>query len=166
MEYKSQTSVDDFRVKYTLVVPEDVSSGYQLSEEEQAFLKELDDAYEEIERLTNQADGYDYALSVSSGIIAGLIDSVFVGEWDFYSAKKQSNIAINNKIFDFAKKDPRYIPWCKGVGKSNNWKQRDPNRLASAVEFLEKHYKLPGDNDDCVAKSRLKIGSGPIVPVP
>ena len=147
MEYKCQTSDGDFRVKYTLVVPESHPSGYQLSEEEKSFLKELDGAYDEIERLTNHADGYDYALSVSSGIIAGLIDSFFVGEWDFYNAKKQSNIAINNKIINFAKKDPRYIPWCKDKGKNGQRKPRDPERLLSAVVFLEDHYELPGDNN-------------------
>ena len=110
MEYNYQNSVDDFRIKYTLVVPEDSASDYKLSEEEQIFLKQLDDAYADIERLTCQADGYDYAIAISSGIIAGLIDLFFVGEWDFKNAKKQSNIAINNKILDFAKKDPRYIP--------------------------------------------------------
>lgn len=61
--------------------------------------------------------------------------------------QKQSNIAINNRILDFAKKDPRYIPWCEGVGKTARWKQRDSDRLASAVEFLEEKYVLPGDND-------------------
>lgn len=147
MEYNYQNSVDDFRIKYTLVVPEDLTSGYLLSEEEQVFLKELDDAYADIERLTCQADGYDYAFAISSGIIAGLIDSFFVGEWDFKNAKKQSNIAVNKKIIEFAKKDPRYIPWCEGVGKTARWKRRDPDRLESAVEFLEEKYVLPGDND-------------------
>ena len=98
MEYKYQNSVDDFRIKYTLVIPEESTSSYQLSEEEQGFLNELDVAYDDIERLTNQADGYDYAFAISSGIIAGLIDSFFVGEWDFKNAKKQSNITTNNKI--------------------------------------------------------------------
>ncbi len=147
MEYKYQNSVDDFRIKYTLVIPDDAASNYQLSEEERDFLEELDAAYEDIEKLTNQADGYDYAISVSSGIIAGLIDILVVGEWDFKKAKKKSNDEIREKIIEFAKKDPRYIPWCKGVGKSSRWKKRDPNSLASAVEFLEKKYVLPGDND-------------------
>lgn len=87
MEYNFQNSVDDFRIKYTLVVPEDSALYYQLSEEEQTFLKELDNAYADIERLTCQADGYDYAIAISSGIIAGLIDSFFVGEWDSKNAK-------------------------------------------------------------------------------
>lgn len=146
MEYKYQNSVDDFRIKYTLVIPEKNKTEYCLSEEEQSFLKELDDAYAEIERLANQADGYDYALAVSSGLISGLIDSFLVGTWDFKSAKKFSNMEINNKILDFAKKDPRYASWCEGIGKKSNWKKRDPNRLASAVEFLEEKFALPGDN--------------------
>ena len=158
MEYRYQNSINGFRVKYTLVTPENDSVETQLSKEEW-FLKELDDAYEDIERLTNQADGYDYALAVSSGIVAGLIDSFFVGEWDFKSAKKRSNIEINKKIVDFAMKDPRYIPWCEGVGKTTKWKKRDPNRLASAVEFLEEKYVLPGDNEWKVEGSGVSASS-------
>ncbi len=64
----------------------------------------MNDAYTDIERLTCQAGGYDYTIAISSGIIAGLIDSFFVGEWDFINAKKPSNIEINNKILNFAKR--------------------------------------------------------------
>ena len=39
--------------------------------------------------------------------------------------------------------DPRYIPWCKKA--THGRKERDPNRLESAIEFLEKKYHLPGD---------------------
>ena len=108
MEYSYQNSVEDFRVKFTLVVPENSPSEFQLSEEEQAFLKELDDANNGIVNLSNHADWCDYALAVSSGIISGLIDSFLVGVWDFKNAKKQANIEINNIILNFAKKDPRY----------------------------------------------------------
>ena len=34
----------------------------------------------EIDRLTNYADGIDYAVAVASGVICGMIDSLFVGE--------------------------------------------------------------------------------------
>mgnify|MGYP005876876031 FL=1 len=147
MEYNYQNSIDDFRVKYTLVTQEENGFEKQTSEDEALFMKELEDVYADIERLTNQADGYDYALAISSGIIAGLIDSFMVGEWNFARAKKESNIAINKKIIEFTKKDVRYIPWCEGTGKSSRWIKRDPDRLASAVEFLEEKYRLPGDND-------------------
>lgn len=146
MEYYYQCSVDDFSVEYTLGIPEKESDGVNLSKE-QMFLRELEEAYDENKRLTNDADNYDYALAVSSGIIAGLIDSLFVGEWNFAKAKKKSNIELNNMIIEFAKKDPRYIPWCENPGKNGRRKLRDPNRLASAVEFLEEKYPLPGDGE-------------------
>lgn len=147
MEYNYQNSIDGFRVKYTLVTQTPIPSDKLLTKEESAFLQELEDTYADIEQLTNQADGYDYALAVSSGIIAGVIDSFFVGEWDFKDAKKLANIEINQKIIRVAKKDPRYEPWCNGIGHSGRWKNRDPNRLASAVEFLEEKYPLPGDSE-------------------
>ncbi len=147
MEYKYQSSVEGFRVQYTLIVPENNDSSYNPSEEERAFLNSMEEAYDDIERLTNQADGYDYALAVSSGILAGLIDSFFVGAWDFKKAKAITYEEINNKVIDFAKKDSNYIPWCEGAGKSEKWKKRDPGRLDSAVKYLEDMYPLPGDNE-------------------
>ena len=151
---------DGFRVEYDLCLTVETGTAcfeqpktLMNQDEYEAFQKKTDEfldnyseAVEEIEKLTCQADGYDYAIAVSSGIIAGLIDLFFVGKWDFKNAKKISNIAINNIIIEFAKKDPRYIPWCNGVGKTAKWTRRDPNRLASAVSFLEEKYVLPGDN--------------------
>ncbi len=145
----------DFEVQFEIVsvgstcdrertISEGIADADRTLETLESKLKEYN---KEIDRLTNQADGYDYALAVSSGIITGIIDSFLVGEWDFQGAKKQSNIDINNKILNYTKKDPRYNAWCKGVGKTDKWKQRDPDRLSSAVEFLEEKYVLPGDND-------------------
>lgn len=96
----------------------------------------------DIDRLTNHADGIDYMVAVASGILCGAIDSVFVGEWDFESAKALSNKQINEKIINFAKKQKGYDKFIARKRKSN-----DPNRLDYAIEFLEKNYKLPGDND-------------------
>lgn len=147
MELNYQNSVEDFKVHYTLIRPDDLASGYSLSAEEQNFLNELNETYAEIERLTNFADGYDYAIAVSSGIITGLMDSIFVGAWNFRNAKKQSYIAANNIVINFAKKHHNYEDWCNGKGKTGRWIKRDPNRLLSAVEFLEEKYKLPGDSE-------------------
>ena len=43
----------------------------------------------DIEKLTNNADGFDYAISVISGVITGLIDSFFVGETEIDKEKIQ-----------------------------------------------------------------------------
>ena len=37
----------------------------------------------EIDRLTNHADGFDYVIAVSSGVLAAIIDSLWVGEFSF-----------------------------------------------------------------------------------
>lgn len=90
--------------------------------------KKIDYLNKDIDRLTNHADGLDYALAVTSGVIAGIIDIVFVGEWDFKKAKDKSNKEINEKIMNFAKK--------------NGY---EGNKLNGAVSFLEKKFPLPGD---------------------
>ncbi|MDY3940008.1 MAG: OmpA family protein [Spirochaetia bacterium] len=88
------------------------------------------------ENLTNHADGIDYTVSVTSGIITGLIDVFFIGEWDFKGAKAKANININNMIMKFAKKHGFDETQCKSSDK-----------LGEAIRFLEKKFPLPGDND-------------------
>ena len=39
-----------------------------------------------IDGLTNQADALDYTIAVASGVLTGLIDSFFVGAWNFKDA--------------------------------------------------------------------------------
>lgn len=87
----------------------------------------------EIERLTNHADWLDYTVAVASGILCGMIDSIFVGEWNFQKAKAISNEEINRKVIEFAKKQG----WTPHEGNGE--------RLDLAIKFLEKKYPLPGD---------------------
>lgn len=89
----------------------------------------INELNKEIERLTNHADGLDYIIAASSGVIAGLIDIFMVGEWNFEEAKAISNEEINRKIQSFAKQ------------QGYNGK-----RLEGAVRFLENKFPLPGDN--------------------
>lgn len=110
---------------------------------------------EDIDRLTNHADGADYIIAVVSGIITGMLDAVIVGEWNFAEAKKDTYKEINSKVIDFAKKQPSYIPYCsttlenakkippKAVNPRR--KPKDPDRLETAIEFLEFQFHLPGD---------------------
>jgi hypothetical protein len=119
------------------------------SQEEQRFLNELVDVYSKTEQLTNHADEYDYALAVSSGILAGMIDSLFVGEWDFARGKKQANIAVNKKIIKFANNQRDYKKYCEVAleGKGGKRKtKKDAGRLETAVEYLEWKFPIPGDS--------------------
>lgn len=89
----------------------------------------VDELNTQIDSLTNKADGLDYAISVASGILTGLIDSFWVGEFNFSSAKADSNKMINDFIMNYAKR--------KGF---------EGDRLNNAIEFLEKKYPVPQDN--------------------
>lgn len=90
----------------------------------------LDDLNSNIDRLTNHADGFDYAISACSGVLCGFIDSFFVGEFNFEELKADSNKHVNKFVEKYA--------------KLSGW---DGNgRLESAVEFLEKKFPVDQDN--------------------
>lgn len=119
MPYKSDDSLSKNTLDY------DIERLDELILEKQNEIAKLDT---EIDRLTNHADALDYAISVTAGVITGLIDSLIVGEWNFEKAKAFSNKQMNEKVMAFAKK--------KGY---------KGDRLNGAIKFLENKYPLPGD---------------------
>lgn len=97
--------------------------------------KSIDEINAEIEKVTCHADGLDYLTAAISGIVTGLIDIFFVGQWNFSEAKAWSNENVNKQIMEFANKQ------AKKDGK------KPFQRLSDAITYLEKKYKLPGDNE-------------------
>lgn len=89
----------------------------------------IDALNNDIERLTNHADGFDYAIAVGAGVLCGLIDSFFVGEFDFKRGKAKSHKQVNQFITQFA--------------KLNGYKGE---RLNGAIAFLEKKFPVAQDN--------------------
>ena len=132
---------DGLTVQYDLCLPgkeysgEHKSEAFLISEDSDyqqrilAFEEAYSETLSEIERLTYNGDGLDFALAVSSGLITGLLDVFLVGEWNFKEAKKLSNQQINDKVMDFAKKS----------GYTGE-------RLEGAVAYLEDKFPFPGDN--------------------
>lgn len=57
-----------------------------------------------IDKLTNHADKLDYAVSVASGIISGIIDILFVGNFDLQEGRDWSSEKINDLVTTVAKK--------------------------------------------------------------
>ena len=95
-----------------------------------------------IDNLTNHADKLDYSMAIVSGLLAGIIDILFVGSWNFDSAKDWSNKEINERIIGFAQSNPKYEEFINRKHSVN-----EENRLINAIEFLEKEYELPGDSE-------------------
>ena len=104
--------------------------------------EEMSDLEISIDKLTNEADKLDYSIAVASGVISGIIDILFVGKWDFASAKAWSNKEVHEQIINFAQQDPEYQKFIDRKRSVN-----EENRLNNAVEFLEGKYKLPGDRE-------------------
>jgi hypothetical protein len=91
--------------------------------------RKLDDLNRDIDRLTNDADGLDYMVAVSSGILAGIVDSLWVGEFKFERGKAWSNKTVNDFVMKIAK--------AKG---------HEGDRLEGAIKFLEDKFRIPSDN--------------------
>ncbi len=142
LKEESEAFQTEFEVLAPSTMPADIEAQYQ------AYQTQIAALTPEIERLTNHADGIDYAAAVSCGIVTGRLDALLPGaKWDFREAKAWSNKSVNMMIQEFAEKDPEYKQFCEytQAGRLRET-AKDPNRLSNAVEFLEKKYKLPGDS--------------------
>lgn len=92
--------------------------------------KNIDEYNKEIEKLTNHADGWDNLVAVCSGVLCGLIDSFFVGEFNFAELKADANKHVNKFIESYAR-----MNGYKGDG-----------RLKGAISFLEEKFPVDQDN--------------------
>ena len=130
---------DDFKIEYEILpafdkekldprVKEIAQKIAEIDAQSEELNSKIDSLNTEIERLTNHADGFDYAIAVGTGILCGLIDSFFVGEFNFERGKAKSHKQVNQFIQKFAK-----INGYKG------------DRLNGAIEFLEKKFPVAQD---------------------
>lgn len=84
----------------------------------------------QIDLLSNKSDKYDYLVSIGSGILCGILDILWVGE---FSLENGRNIA-SNKVDEFVKKTAKMLG-CK------------TDDLQSSVKFLEKKFPIPSDGN-------------------
>ena len=83
----------------------------------------------DIDRLTNNSDSLDYTVAVASGLLTGMIDSFFVGEFNFAELKSDADKHVNKFIENYAK-----FRGYKGRG------------LEGAIKFLEGKFPVDQDN--------------------
>ena len=101
---------ENFQVEYEVLSPIDISTITDLDRREIALaLQDVDKQINlcedeiaklsaEIDKLTNHADGLDYAVAVASGILTGLIDSFFVGDFSIDRADEWGNKKVEEII--------------------------------------------------------------------
>lgn len=107
------------------------ASGDDLSKNE--IFRDLQKVEERLcgtEDLTAHLDKFDYAISISSGMLCGLIDSVFIGEFDFKNLKSGDTIKLEPIVRKYAE-----IRGYKGSGD-----------YASVIRFLEEKFPVAQDN--------------------
>ena len=107
IQYKLETIDDDFSVEYEVLptycnqildkrVLENNNNINEIEQEEIRLQEKLDSLNNEVDRLTNHADSVDYTVAVASGIVCGLIDSFFIGEFDVEQFKEQKEKVTEN----------------------------------------------------------------------
>ena len=94
------------------------------------FDKIIFDLDSQVDLLSSQADKYDYLVSVGSGILCGLLDILWVGEFNL----ERGRTIANDKVDEFVKKTAKMFG-----GKDND--------LQSSVKFLEKKFPIPSDGN-------------------
>ena len=99
-----------------------------VEEQLQENQKVLDELNSNIEVLTNQADGIDYMVAVGSGIIAGVIDIVFVDDFSLNKANPIGGDKVNNFVVKIA--------------RAQGYQGDD---LYGAVKFLEDKFPIAAD---------------------
>lgn len=89
---------------------------------------ELARVNQELERDTNHADKADYALAVASGVLSGLVDSLFVGDFSLNYANQWGNQQAENLVLN--------------VAKYQGYSGTEP---AQAIKYLENKFPIAAD---------------------
>jgi len=84
----------------------------------------------QLDLLSSQADKFDYLVSIASGVLCGMLDVLWVG--DFNLAEGRS--IASDKVDSFVKKTAKMMG-CKD------------DDMESAVRFLEKAFPIPSDGN-------------------
>lgn len=113
-------------IRYELI-PYDEFIGSQ----EFDFDKTIYDLNSQIELLSSHADNLDYVVAIASGIACGLLDILWVGEFDLAGGRS----IASDKVDSFVKKTAEMLE-----GKKFD-------DVKSAVKSLEKRFMIPSDGN-------------------
>lgn len=118
---------DDFEATYEVVSERISKIDEKLSELKQEYSK----TKEEREKYSSHADKFDYTLAALSGLLTGLLDIFFVGEFSLVEARDWGQEKVESFV--------------KYVAKQRGWKGSKNADIGSAVDYLERNYKIAAD---------------------
>lgn len=119
-------SKENVDIKYELI-PYDGFVGSK----EFDFDRAIYDLNSQIELLSSQADNLDYVVAIASGIACGLLDILWVGEFDLANGRS----IASDKVDAFVKKTAEMLEGEKF------------DDVKSAVKALEKRFPIPSDGN-------------------
>lgn len=134
---------DDFAIEYEVLPAydskefkdarrKDISEAIKaLDEKSEELNAKISSLNVDIDRLTNQADGLDYAVAVGCGVLCGFIDSFVIGEFDFDEALKKSKENINRIVEQKAEKIRRKETLAKEIENAKKKAAKKGEKLSS-----------------------------------
>lgn len=178
-----KNEIDDLQVEYDVLTPldiiikndsrrkdiaEKIDDIDNLIEKKQEMIDEVNS---EIERLTNHADGIDYTVAVGCGVVTGLIDVFFVGEFDFVGSREKVgekfNKLVTKKANELREKEVKQrteeaiekarkaaeekgkqlsADEIKKIRDKFNKKLQEPLDTEKGIKYLEEHFHIPSDS--------------------
>lgn len=113
-------------IKYELIPYDNFKDSQEFD-----FDKNIYDLNSQIVVLSSQADNLDYIVAIASGITCGLLDILWVGEFDLADGRS----VANDKMDSFVKKTAEMLEGEKF------------DDVKSAVKALEKRFPIPSDGN-------------------
>lgn len=121
-----ENKADEMTVQYDIAVPDseiaDIDN--KLSELE----LQISEINKSLDKYTNDSDWIDNTVAIASGVLCGLIDSLFVGEFSFDEANEWGNEKTNNFVMKIA--------------QSQGYEGKE---LPGAIKFLEDKFPIAAD---------------------
>ena len=110
----------------------DIATALSLAEDNLRSIEEKQaESVETVKRLTPECDKTDYILAAASGVLCGMVDIFLVGKPGESPVGDITDKWFENRTKDFAK-------LC-------GWDGHENSSPASAIQFLEKKFKIPYD---------------------
>ena len=151
---------DDLKVEYEIINIEH-SQDEDIKKYVKAKIKNIDSAIDindsklqeynkQLKKFTNQADALDYTVAIGSGILAGIIDSFFVGDFSLSDGKKWGNEQLEKIVKKLGKNDNVYEAK-KNLEKfhipsdtSKVWNKKNITPHTHRIDDLAHHTSLVG----------------------
>ena len=92
----------------------------------------IDDLNNDIDLLTSHADKIDYIVAGCCGVLTGLIDVFFVGEFSLTNNKDWGSEKVNRFVEKFA--------------RINGYKGKEGDSIGGPISFLEQKFKMASDS--------------------